>query len=190
MLKIQEMQLLLSIIPTINKQLKYIMGKQISFFITENDLISFGEYIQKEKKGVFILRTSPFDKVTTINHVLDIPYMSGYITMESLTDKISLKYLKTGVYIVETISPIIEFTQCKILDNGLKSARLLYQTGYYNQDGVLVKFSPEYIKWCEEIFKWIKKNYKPSPYPEYKGYRISQEVISLVENKQVVLFKK
>jgi hypothetical protein len=166
------------------------MGRQISFFINESDLSIFGEYI-KNQQGIFILRTSPINKVLIVNEVLDIPYMNGYITSNFYLERVSIKELKPNLYSVgDATSPVIEFDQGRFKDGLLRSARLLYQTGFFNANDEWEKFPDEFITWCEDIFKWVKKTYKPCPLSDFKGYRISKAVLESVQKGEIQLTKK
>lgn len=164
-----------------------VMAKQLSFFVLPDELVELEEFIKKDMQGVFIMRTSPIPEKIVAEDIFKIPYLGSYITPKFELDKLKPHKIKDGLYGFSSIdSTVIEFDQSLLKENVLRSARLLYESGCYHGDD-WVDFSSEYITWCENVFKWIKKKYKP--YSEMKGYRISQSVLNMVKRGELKLSK-
>jgi hypothetical protein len=160
------------------------MSRQINFFILPDELIELEKFIKSDMGGLFILRASEISDIIIVDNIFDIPYQNGFIVPEFEFNNLTIRKINTNLFRVESFVPVIEFSQSLLRGKDLRAARLLYKTGCYIGEN-RVEFSKEYITWCENIFKWVKKKYKP--YSEMKGYRISESVLNMVQNNELEL---
>lgn len=163
------------------------MSSQISFYVLPDELLELESYIN-EHSGILILRTSIIPEVLIANSILEIPYLEGFIIPKFELTNVSIKQLKTNLYSINPItSPVIEFSQGIIKNNTLRATRLFLRKDFYNKEGESIKHSNEYILWCEGIFKWLKKKYKPCQELQYKGLRISPSVLNMLYINEIKL---
>lgn len=139
-------------------------SNQLNFFILPIDL-GILEDIFKAHNALFI--TQPiFDPDNFFTDNIQYPLKAGqfekiYLTTKEFYNRIIIeKVEKQQYYLVdETCSEVIEFSRGGFLysKNKLERARFYFIHEYF-KDNFMIKKSPKFIKWSNDIFKTVKKH--------------------------------
>ncbi|MCL6591888.1 MAG: hypothetical protein K6U80_18300 [Firmicutes bacterium] len=138
------------------------MGRQINFFMTEQDERRFIEEFIKVNDLLMLKMLTNDGKIEYINYEDKIEDLQLYIAAKHS------KIIVSPIGVVDSSSEVIEFSRSwPEKEKILRSGRLWVNSQYWTKDGVLTK-QPE---WLMQIFnkavKWIKKNYRRSKDEHY-----------------------
>jgi len=95
------------------------------------------------------------------------------------------------VYSIDTIeSPIVEFDKCYFNEEKkqLRNGRIYFIKQFYSNYELIEK--PEiFIKWSEDLLKYLKKNLRIIKEGDFKGCYASNQVMDLLSNHQFELIR-
>ncbi len=151
-------------------------NSQINFYLTKQDISELENYLHENEFRIIsdILQNGKILKVDT----LDYPNTSKKIIYHP-DDESNLVIAKTksGISIInETLSPVIEYwNPTKWEDTHIMPrGRLYYTTHFYNFQNQRVSKSEAFLKLADDLFKWIKKNFKNVKLSGYEAFLISE----------------
>ena len=157
-------------------------SKQINFYLMPEDISEINKYIQEKNLVIYnnysinanlqkldsLLQTKIIGKISVIK----------YVTIESLVKEIKNEFIeKQKYYSIDVISsPVVEFFIPKnILQNNIiHSGRVYYIHSCYNSQNILTSKPEAFLKMAEELFKWIKKNFRNTKFPGFETFLISE----------------
>ncbi len=169
-------------------------SSQINFYLTKEDMLEVDAFIQE--KGISIIQErNSSTKIETINSLgnLDMCKKKGsLLTLPKEMDSIKSTFInKQNYYTVDIISsPVIEISPSFIYNNILSRGRLYYIKTYYNENNQYVDKPSEFLQTASELFKWIKKHFKPKntskypPIPNMEGILISERVFDWMQTEK------
>lgn len=153
------------------------MGRQICFFITNEDLKELEKHI-KSKGGSFVNKKN--------EEVQSVENGQGYIVFPDSKlfywENYQIHSFKKDKIIDQSASDIIVFTNCSLSQNckvinGYEHGRFWYDTSYYDNEGRIVKKNKKLTEFFNALKRYITKNYKisedkwwyigPDAYKEY-----------------------
>ncbi|HYD89876.1 MAG TPA: hypothetical protein VEA37_00120, partial [Flavobacterium sp.] len=164
------------------------MGRQINFFLHQDDQAGFDELL-KNFGDVVLLPYYHYDnKVSTVKDTLirDIREEGSrvYLIRKQDFQGVRLRHIENFGYwlIDDNALPVIHFDRGETTDGAIKSGRLYFTTDYVDATKmVMVKKPEDFIKWADNIIKTvrrklIKQKYKLGvyTYTEYLGQHASK----------------
>jgi|GEM_PF-1051571 hypothetical protein len=157
-------------------------SKQINFYFMPEDISEISKYIQEKNLVIYnnYSANANLQKLDSLMQTKIIGKASAikYITSESLSKEIKNEFLeKQNYYSIDVISsPVIEFLIPKniIQNNIIHSGRVYYIHDIYNSQNLLVSKSDLFLQIANELFKWIKKNFKNTKLPGFEAFLVSE----------------
>jgi hypothetical protein len=154
------------------------MGRQINFFMTEEDELEFIGYLLLDANVVGFPFELQSDNIEAMS--LNPQEKSDRLNIHSLWNKnISpgpcLEYVSIqGYYTIDVFeSEVVEYSRSTYDKKGrLRAGRLWIETSYYNSSdpGRLHVKSEAFVDWYNQLAKWIKKHSVCSTLGNSKGW--------------------
>lgn len=150
------------------------------------DETEFLEFIEARDIAVYPYRNNklPFPEIKQLPKPFSIDFWGHNFLVNKKLKKIKYHYIKEqkNYYIDLIESEVIEFSRCGLKKDGhLLEGRIYVNTSYTIQDSFgqaqWVNKSGDFIKWYEEIARWLRKNYW-----KYGSIYISKRVLNWVTN--------
>jgi hypothetical protein len=165
-------------------------SKQINFYLTQDDISKFDNYI-KENNLLLIGKPSPEKKILFADSLLSeysgIHKLRGhkYIVRPEDVDLVTLKFIENqNHYVVDVMnSPVVEIWCSNITNESKKPDRI-----YYIKDALLknpsrtIPKSPEFLKMADDLFRWIRKNFKNANLPGFERDIVSPAIAEWVQS--------
>ena len=170
-------------------------SSQINFYFTKEDILEIEEYIRERK--MLIIPQPLYTKELNFSHSLTEYdgkriWSDKYLVLEKDKNSVITKYIDTqNYYLVDVLdSPVIEFSNCIIKNNIMSRGRIYIVKNTYDKSGLSVDKPSEFLQTASELFKWIKKHFKPKntskypPIPNMEGILISERVFDWMQTEK------
>jgi hypothetical protein len=158
------------------------MGRQINFYLMNEDILEIDEYIRKNEI-IIIPNYTKTDSVDSIKSLLDKNYFPGkFLSSPTLAHQIKKRYIDTQNYFAIDIleSPVIEFSQPGYYNDTIKMRGRVYYTKSTTGSGSVPK-NEIFLKMADDFFKWIRKNFKNVKLKGYEGFLITERTHAWLE---------
>jgi hypothetical protein len=155
-------------------------SKQINFFLFGNDLKYLDEYLKQNQWEILSLPArSPenafVDSLFTTNEFGTTLFK--YAVPKYFRNKVHFekgeKKCDIDMFSVPAVEILLGMHDEK--GNFLRRGRLFYYTEY-NKEGVTHQFSEDFLKECDALFRWFRKQYVLKKTGNFKGFYTSKEV--------------
>ncbi len=161
------------------------MGRQINFYLMNEDFLEIDEYISK--KGLIIIPNyTKTDGLEIVNSILDKKYYpQKFLSLPTLSGQIKKRYIETQKYFTVDIldSPVIEFSIGYQEENLKRRGRVYYTKNKIGNGSP--KKNELFLKMADDFFKWIRKNFKNVKLKGYEEFLISERTMKwLNESKE------
>lgn len=133
------------------------MGKQIRFFMDENDEMEFVNYIYSNGDVLIIDKVGVDGNIQIIKDPIELECYNYYLYSPGM--RICIR--ESG-FISETFSEVIEFRRAERKGNIMYYGRLWMEMKYWDENSNLVSKSPQLEKKYNLYKRYITKNYKLS----------------------------
>ena len=163
-------------------------SKQVNYYITENELEDFDDYLASNK-GLVVGLPMVSSNVVALSSIKELNThkfkwpLSFRIVQEEMMNEIRTRFVeKQGYYLIDTLrSPVIEMSKCYFdtKTKGIRIARLYYQTGYYDENEMWVKKNDTFIKWADNLLKEFKNKYVNEKVTPTRVY-ISKDILKMI----------
>mgnify|MGYP001559939945 CR=1 FL=1 len=143
------------------------MGRQVGFYMMPNDEREFIEFVTINSNSVIYPSVSK-DKQPKPFKSLPNKYEYNwwfFIYCQGVKGLLKYDYIKkqNHYHIDDMRSYIIEFSRCGPKED-LRNGRLWAEIMYWDKDkqgnSIIVRKSPEFVKWFNKITNWIRRNYE------------------------------
>jgi len=145
------------------------MGRQVNFFMLNEDIIEFEKAIRK-KEEVIILGEPMYEPKLRIIESLSIKDINDewfwvYLTRRNDLYAISIKKInKQQYWLIDPLhSPVVEFGKSSFNGKVLRRSRIYYDPYYYDEEGNVIEKPKDFIKWADSLLRWIRRHYKKDP---------------------------
>lgn len=137
-------------------------GKQLNFYITEEELLSFDEYFRVSKSALIglPLRKPEIDYCFTLSALNNCNHeWNLFLNITRISDLscVIIKHIDTqGYYLIDTMrSPVIEMSKSNLIvkEKKISRGRLFYHNGYFGPTGLWVEKDSEFIYWANQLIK-------------------------------------
>jgi hypothetical protein len=162
------------------------MGKQINFFLAENDISTLETYLQENNWVILSVPMPSENLIATANLRFPNPvlpsYPKLYLAQKNTLSEIKLKYIETQDYYLpdDIRSPLIEFFDSNMQDAVYQRGRLFYEGEYWTESGKIQK-NEAFLKAADNLFRWFKKHFKKAAEAPFYGAYISQNILRYVQ---------
>lgn len=158
-------------------------SKQINFFIMPEQLTDLNRYLKEN--GWLIIVNKSNDKNLCFTDDLLSKGIKLFVK-KGLENNIEQKYIaKQKYYIVNSsVSPVIEFfpPAFNITEKQMRRGRLYFEPMTYKKGENDSEKPKQFLDAANALFKWFKQNYKSIKLDNYKGFFVSQNVGTLINN--------
>lgn len=158
------------------------MGKQISFYMDENDENAFFDFIQNNGVVFWAKPHQDPEPTTKLPDKSESGWFKLYLYKECFGPMVYAEVTGGHKYINSTIAPVIDFSRTVILTDSknINPGRLWLEMKYYDENGRLIVKDESINDWYNELFKWIKKNLKYIEICNSKEY-VSESLIGMLK---------
>ncbi len=140
------------------------MGRQINFFLHDDDQPQFEQIIKSCGDVLFIPHCHNQDIISTLNTsvIIDRERYGNTLHLVRPVDfnKIELRYIdKLNHWIIDHKGkyPIVDFERSIKFDNHISRGRLFFKTSF-GQDDNLIKKNDDFVKWGNSLIRKFRKN--------------------------------
>ena len=137
------------------------MGRQIGFFMTFTDELTFVSAVQKELGPLLIISNNSRNERETILRLQPADASNINLSLVrtiDFEDIVSMHIAAQEMFCVDLLtSKVVQFNRCRQINNWLAPGRLWFEP---NTD--LGNKSTDFQAWAKKILNWIKRNYKRS----------------------------
>ncbi len=157
-------------------------SKQINFYLMPEDISEINQYIQDKDLSVYNnysinLNLQKLDSLLQTK-ILGKTSSMKYVTSKDFAKEIKNEFIeKQNYYSIDIVSsPVIEFFIPKNLISGniIHSGRIYYIHSFYNSQNQLTQKPEVFLKLADDLFKWVKKNFKNVKLSGYEAFLISE----------------
>jgi hypothetical protein len=160
------------------------MGRQINFFLHQDDQTDFDKLLKSLGDIVLIPYYHYDNKVATVEDTIIREVRKEgervYLIRKSDFSEVRLWHIQNfGYWLVDDNSlPVIHFDRSVTSKGKIERGRLYYTIDYLDSDKmVMIKKAEDYIKWADNVIKTVRRKlikgkYKIGPYTytEYLGH--------------------
>ena len=145
------------------------MGQQINFLMHPDDYKEFVEVTLKANNVIFMSQYSESRELNifaSLNEILVpitpfCPLCLCVARQEDLSQIHPIHVPTTGKWIIHTLSdPVIEFARSNFDGEKIGRGRIYFQPSYFNESGVLITKSKDFIALGRKLISWIRRHYK------------------------------
>lgn len=142
-------------------------SSQINFYLTSEDILEIEEYI-KERQILIIPQPQYSKELQFSNSLTEYDgkklWSDKYLVLKENVDLVLTNHIDTqNYYLVNVLdSPVIEFSNCIIKNNIMSRGRIYYTKTTYDKEGNLLEKPASFLQTTHDLFKWIKKRFKPN----------------------------
>lgn len=141
------------------------MGKQLHFYMVDKDEDEFLQFVWSTGDVVILPQTSHLQGEETFSSFRALAGRklgeSCHLWNRSISPEPVIKYVpEQGYYWLDFMqSEVINAMRSKSIDQTLSMGRLHIEDKVSRPDGSLTEKSVEFLKWFNELCRWIKKTY-------------------------------
>lgn len=157
------------------------IGKQINFYLMEDDLKEVDVYIKKS--GLYIFPN--FTKDSSLNPLSSLldnhSYLIKYLAVPSAIKEIVKRYVDTqDYYTIDVLeSPVIELNPGYIDKNLKRRGRIYYTKNSIGSNGF--EKNKSFLEMSNEFFKWFRKNFKNVKLKGLENILVSERTLQWLE---------
>ena len=146
------------------------MGKQIEFYMTYSDELTFLEALRKKSRFKIIYNTfadPEKEEVDSLTPVGGDPYDSDLsLVSTELESKLVVAFVKEqSVHAVDLLeSEAVQFSRCTLLNTWLRNGRL-----WFEENTKTGQKNVEFLRWAKWVVQWIRKSYRLGEDGRYVG---------------------
>jgi len=158
------------------------MGKQIRFYMVEEDEDEFIEFVRSTGDVAILPQTTDQDPP---EEFIRLQELSGrrlgegcHLWNRSISQQPSFNFYNVhgGCYCLDFMqSEVVNVWRSHLSDGKLSMGRLHIETSILLVNGGIGSKSIEFIHWFDQLSRWIRKNYPKS----YDGARLSRRALDL-----------
>ena len=141
------------------------MGRQIRFLMTARDEDGFVQFLRADPDIVFLDDLSPRAQPAVLESLRprEEPYsLKAWLWNRRISAPANTRFVseRIGYSIDPDTSEIVEFCRSRVSADGYMVGRLWAQMSWWSDDDppVLMRKSPEFQKWYDQLARWIRKN--------------------------------
>ncbi|HMV45115.1 MAG TPA: hypothetical protein PLS71_22990 [Leptospiraceae bacterium] len=153
------------------------MGRQINFYLMNEDFVEIDEYISM--KGLIVIPNyTKTEGLELVNSILDKNYYAQkFLSLTTLSDQIIKRFIETQKYFTVDIlnSPVIEFSLGYQEENLKRRGRVYYTKNKIGNGSP--KKNELFLQMADDFFKWIRKNFKNVKLKGYEEFLISERTM-------------
>lgn len=164
------------------------MGRQITIYLLPSDTFLLEKCLKNTLDISFIEYDSSSESPKLTNS-LEVPFMGEswltiYLTSPSQVKNVRYKNITSqGYWTVDSLySPVVEFSRCYFDGEVLRTGRLFYDSGYYDDSGKWVEKDRDFLEWADKLFRVVRKMLKKVP--GQRRYAGTDAQAWLIENPQ------
>jgi hypothetical protein len=138
------------------------MGKQVNFYMNEDDEHAFFNFLRSTGELRIFSYTS---NSATPNELFELPsretlfWACQFLQNASTSSDPIMKFIKTQSYYIPDVaeSELIEFSRSFVDEGRLVRGRIWAEMNRYDSS-IIVRKPQNFLKWYERIASWIKRN--------------------------------
>lgn len=138
------------------------MGRQIKYFMSDDDVAEFMSFLTKEKDIAILAYTQPSLNATPLERLPEERHEIVFLWNRAISPMPTYSYIDKQKYFVidSSTSEVIEFLRGLgiVTRKTITEGRIWIENSYYDENGILIKKNPAFIKWYESLVRWIRKN--------------------------------
>lgn len=160
------------------------MGKQIQFYMVNEDENDFVEFLRSTGDIVFlpeVSKSSDSETFTSFVALKGRKYGEDcHIWNRLVSPAPAIKYVpQQDYYWLDFLkSEVVSVDRCRMVDNRLCAGRLYVENTVFAPDGTIVKKGDEFLKWYEKLCRWIRKTHRG----RYRGACLSDRAEALAKS--------
>ena len=145
------------------------MGKQIRFYMTNEDEDEFLDFVRSTGDVVILPQTTDKAEGEEFTSFRDLSGRilgdDSHLWNRSISPKPIIEYYDAhgGCYCLDFMqSEVVNVISSKQIGNELSMGRLHVEDVLLYPDGLVVEKGEEFLKWFDELSRWLRKSYPKS----------------------------
>jgi hypothetical protein len=148
------------------------MGKQVNFYMTQEDERDFVEFVRSDRNVGILTYTSPINALPLVEELPNRnEHFGGHTFLWDMDNspRPVQEYIPTQkYYLVDEInSEVIEFSRSNINEGRLVRGRIWAEMVVWNTEGTMRPKSESFQKWFDRLANWIKRHGERNKFGEY-----------------------
>lgn len=142
------------------------MGKQIRFYMTDEDEGEFLEFVRSMGDVVILPQTTDQkegEEFSSFGELAGRRLGEGcHLWNRSISPEPTIQYFDVhgGCYCLDSLeSEVVNVMRSKKVDQSLSMGRLHIEDKARRPDGSVVEKGADFLKWFDELCRWIRKTY-------------------------------
>ncbi len=159
------------------------MGKQIGFYMVEEDEDEFMEFVRSTGDAVILPQTTdqyPPEEFTRLQELSGRQLGGGCVLWNrSISPQPSFEFYEVhgGCHCLDSMqSEVVDVLRSHLRDHRLSMGRLYIDNMVLQPDATIGSKCVEFIDWFDQLARWIRKNYPKS----HNGARLSPRARELL----------
>ena len=143
------------------------MGRQINFYMLQDDIREFEQMIQKKGGIAFVPEQLPDGQIITVNTLTQKYELNGrkvqktYLVQEHHLENLKIQPIGSSNlwYVDNTSSLAVEFMKSTVIERQIHRGRLYFEAGYFEPDGQWSAKPEDFVRWADSLIRWIRTHY-------------------------------